>query len=62
MRMKTSRVETEETYVPRYFYGVQKFITLTANMMFVNGVTFLVNLSQKIRIFTVKFLPSHTAA
>ena len=37
-------------------------MTLTADVMFVNGVPFLVTLSRKIRLFTVEFLPSHTAA
>ena len=48
VRQKTERVETEETYVPRYFYGVHKFVTLTADVMFVNGVPLLMTLSQKI--------------
>ena len=56
------RVETEETYVPQYFYGVQKFITLTTDVMFLNGFPFFVTLSQNIRIFTVEFLLIHTAA
>ena len=62
MRQKTARVETEETYVPRYFYGVHKFINLTAGVVFVNGVPFLVTLSKKIQIFTVQFLPSRTSS
>ena len=39
-----------------------KFTTLTADVMFVNGVPFCVILSEKIELFTVKFLPSRTAA
>ena len=50
---KPERVETEETYVPRYLYGLHKFVTLTADEMFVNGVPFLVTLSQKIQLSTV---------
>ena len=30
--------------------------------MFVNGIPFLVTLSRKIRLFTVEFMPSRTAA
>ena len=52
----------EETSIPRYFYGLHKFVTLTADVMFVNGIPFLVTLSRKIRLFTVEFLPSRTAA
>ena len=36
-----ARVETEETYEPRYFYGVHKFVTLTEDVILVNGVPFL---------------------
>ena len=45
VRQKPTRVETEETYVPRYFCGVHRFVTLTAGVIFVNGVPFLVTLS-----------------
>ena len=41
---------------------MNKFVTLTADVRFVNGVPFLVTLSRKIRLFAVKFLPSCTAA
>ena len=37
-------------------------MTLTADVMFVNSAPFLVTLSRKIRLLTVEFLPSHTAA
>ena len=62
MLQKLARLETEETYVPRYFYGVQKFVTLTADVMFVNRLPFLVTLSQSIQLFTVELLPIHTDA
>ena len=35
---------------------------MTADVLFVNGATFTVNLSQKIRLFNVEFLPIRTAA
>ena len=38
VRQKADRVETEETTIPRYFYGLHKFVTLTTDVMFVNGV------------------------
>ena len=60
MRQKPARVETGETYVPRYFYGVHKFVTLTADVMFVNRVSFLVTLSRKISLFSVEFFLSLT--
>ena len=67
MRVKTvrknpERVETEETYVPRYFYGVHKFVTFTADVMFVNGVPFIMTFSRNIQLFTVELIPIRTAA
>ena len=62
VRQNPAKLETDETYVPRYFYGLHKFVTLTAGVIILNGVTFLVTLSQKIGLFTTKFLPSSTAA
>ena len=41
---------------------MHKFVTLTADLMFVNGVPFLVTLSLNTRLFTAEFLPSRTAA
>ena len=61
-REKPERVDTSETVVPRYFYGLHKYVTLTADVMFVNGVPFLLTLSRKIRLFTSEYLPSQTAA
>ena len=62
MRQKPKRVETVKAMVPRYFYEVHRLVTLTADVMFVNGVPFLVTLSRKLRLFTVEYLPSRTAA
>ena len=62
VRQKPDRVETKESSIPQYFYGLHKFLTLTADVMFVNSVPFLVTLSCKIRLLTVEFLPSRTAA
>ena len=62
MRQNPERVGTEETHVPRYFYGVNKFVTLTVDVMFVNGLPFLVTLSQKIKLFTFELLLSCIAA
>ena len=41
---------------------MHKFLTLTADVMFVNGVPFLVTFSRKIRLFTVELFPRRTAA
>ena len=61
VRQKPDKVETEFIPIPRDFYELHKFVTLTADVMFVNGVAFLTTLSRKIRLFTIEHVPSHTA-
>ena len=43
------------------FYELHKFVTLAADVMFVNDVQFLVTLSRDIILFIAEFLPSCTA-
>ena len=61
VRTKPERVETDEVEIPRDFYVLNRFVTLTADVMFVNGIAFLTTLSRKIRLTTVEHVPSRTA-
>ena len=61
VRQKPDRVDPEYTQIPRDFYELYKFVTLAADVMFVNYVQFLVTVSRDIRLFTAEFLPSRTA-
>ena len=45
----------------RYFYRLHKFVTLAADVMFVNSIPFLVIFSIKIRLVTVDHVPNRTA-
>ena len=47
--------------IPRDFYRLNKFVTLTADVMFVCGLPFLVTFSQNIKMTTVEFIPTRTA-
>ena len=47
--------------IPRDFYQLNKFVTLTADVMFVRGIPFLVTFSRKIKMITVEYVPSRTA-
>ena len=58
---KPERVDPEFTRILKDFYELHHFVTLTADVMFVNGIPFLVTRSRYIRMNTVKFLPSCTA-
>ena len=46
------RVETDYLSIPDNYHRLHRFVTLTADVMFVDGVPFLVTLSRKIRLLT----------
>ncbi len=46
-RIKPDRVYEETVNVPRDFYHLHHFVTLVADVMFVNSAAFLVTMSQK---------------
>ena len=48
--------------IPWELYERHKYVTLTADVMFVNGVTFLVSLSRVIRMYTCEHVPNCKAA
>ena len=56
MIYKPDRVDTDLIPIPRDLYEIQKFVTSTADVMFVNGISFLATLSRKIRFFTVEHI------
>ena len=61
VRVKPTRVEPEYLEIPDDFRKLHRYVTLTGDVMFVNGYPFLVTLSRNIRLFTVELLPSRTA-
>ena len=61
VRQNPERVDPVYTAIPRDFYELHRFVTLTADVMFVNGIPFLVTLSRKIKMLTAEYLPSRTA-
>ena len=46
--------------IPRDFYRLHNFVTLAADVMFVNSITFLVTLSRNIILITVEHVPTRT--
>ena len=60
-RVTPDRVENEIISIPRDYYELHKFVTLCADVMFVNGVAFLSTFSRDIRFFTAEHVPSRTA-
>ena len=40
---------------------MHKMVTITADVMFINGISFLVTVSRKIKSRTAEFVPKRTA-
>ena len=59
--MKPARVEIDVVGIPRDFYVLHKFVTLVSDVMFVDGLPFMLTRSWDIRFGTVELLPSCTA-
>jgi hypothetical protein len=47
--------------VSREFMKLHKYVTLVADVMFVNGVTFLVTMSRGIKFVTAEHVPTRMA-
>lgn len=60
-RAKPERVRVDYTQIPMDFMGLYKYVTLVADVLFVNGLPFLVTSSRGIGLVTIEFLPSRTA-
>eukprot|EP00984_Skeletonema_dohrnii_P033562 scaffold30483_cov78-Skeletonema_dohrnii-CCMP3373.AAC.1 len=61
VRKRPSRVEPQFISIPAQVMELNKFVTLVADVMFVNGLPFFVTLSRNIRFVTVQFVPRRTA-
>ena len=57
-RKPNSRVGVEDRVkIPRDWYKLNKFVTLTADAMFVCGLPIFVTLSRKINLVTAEYIP-----
>ena len=57
---KPKRVRKEYMKIPRDFYRLHNFVTLAADVMFVNSIPFLVTLSRNIILITVEHVTTRT--
>ena len=55
------RVKEQRISIPREFYKMHKRVTITADVMFVRRIPFLVTLSRKIKFRMTQFLPKSKA-
>jgi hypothetical protein len=60
-RSKPEHVRVEYIKVPRNIIHLHKYVTIVADVMFVNGLPFMVTSSRGISLITIQFLPSRTA-
>ena len=61
IRTKPEHVRIEYVQIPRDFVELHNYVTLVADVMFVNGLPFLVTSSRGISLVTIEYLPSRTA-
>ena len=59
VRRPSPRVHTDEgVSIPNDFYRLYHFVMLIADVFYVNGVTFLMTLSRKIKLHAAEHIPS----
>jgi hypothetical protein len=61
VRSTPERVNTELLAIPDDYHRLHRFVTLAVDVMFVNGLAFLVTISRDIRLRTAEYLPTWTA-
>ena len=60
-RKKPTKVVAVYMGIPKGIYERYKYVILTADVMFVNGIAFLVSLSRGIRLYTCEHVPARKA-
>ena len=53
-------VRDERVEIPREFYKLNKFVTLTVDVIFVYGLQFLITFLRNIKMTTAEFIPNLT--
>ena len=58
---KVLRVKEQRVAIPRGFYKIHKMMTITADVMFINGSLFLVIILRNIEFRTAEYVPKRSA-
>ena len=61
MRVKSQRTKEQKISIARDFYWIYNFVTVTADVMFISGIPFLVNFSRNIKFGMAEFVPNRSA-
>ena len=56
--VKPERVEVDVVAIPRNFYEINKFVTLVGDVMFVEGMPFMLTRSRDIRFGNIELFPA----
>ncbi len=62
VRRPPESVTTNHVQIPRVILERHQVVTLTVDVMFVNGVPFLVSASHGLNLITAEYTPSRTAS
>ena len=62
VRKKPERVDPFYVSIPPNLIDLHKYVTLVGDVMFVNGIPFLVTMSRRIRFITVQHVPDRKAS
>jgi hypothetical protein len=60
-RIKPEHIRVDNVKIVRYFIKMHKYMTLVADVLFVNRLPFLVTCLRGISLITIEFLPLRTA-
>ena len=58
VRHKPAHVEMDYVQIPQNLIETNKFVTLTADVMFVNSLPFVATFGQRIGLLTAEFTPT----
>ena len=61
VRQKPERVETHYVQIPKEFMTTHEFVTLMADVIFVNNLAFMITFRRGIGLLTMEFTPMHMA-
>ena len=61
VRRKPKRVDSDSVQISRGFQLLHTSVTLVANVLFVNGIPFLITISRNLRFVNVKYIQYRTA-
>ena len=61
MQVKEQRTKKHRISIPHDFYRLHKFVTITADFMFIRGIPFLVTFSRKIKLGMAELVPNRSA-